>query len=41
MSFIEYSNMLRINTINNNDGTYEGLTKFLFLHEQNAANILT
>jgi len=31
--------MLRINTINNNDGTYEELTKCLFLHEQSASNI--
>jgi hypothetical protein len=31
--------MPRINTINNNDGTYEGLTMFLFLDEENDANI--
>ena len=31
--------MLRINTINNNDNTYKGLTMFLFLNDKNAANI--
>jgi hypothetical protein len=39
MPFMEHSNMLRINTTNNNDGTYEGLTIFISLDEENAANI--